>query len=93
MSKTPRLRGRAAQERRKRFLDINPLCVRCQDKGRVTAATELDHRVPLTHGGADDADNLRALCRPCHLAVTREQFGKRPKGCDRFGNPNGGWMA
>jgi hypothetical protein len=35
---------------------------------------EIDHIVPLSLGGLDVDSNTRALCRPCHRAVTREQF-------------------
>lgn len=31
---------------------------------------ECDHRVPLHEGGAHAMENLRVLCRPCHVAET-----------------------
>lgn len=34
-------------------------------------ARETDHIVPVSLGGTDDADNLRALCTDCHLRETR----------------------
>lgn len=42
---------------------------RCQIRTRVctVAATEVDHIIPLEHGGAVlDPINLRAACRPCN---------------------------
>jgi hypothetical protein len=37
-----RLRGRAAQERRKRILAAHPLCARCEERGITRLAEELD---------------------------------------------------
>ena len=50
---------------------------RCQTCGKV-GRLEVDHRVPLEHGGAVyDLGNLQALCRSCHFAKTRaEKLGK-----------------
>lgn len=33
---------------------------------------EADHIVPIAEGGALARENLRTLCRPCHVIVTRE---------------------
>jgi 5-methylcytosine-specific restriction endonuclease McrA len=34
---------------------------------------EMDHIVAVVKGGGGcDISNLRVLCRPCHVAVTRE---------------------
>lgn len=74
---TPRLRGRAAVEQRKRRLQAEPLCRDCQAEGRITPATVPDHIIPLTKGGADNDENVRCLCQPCHALRTAEQFGLR----------------
>lgn len=74
---TPRLRGRAAVEQRRRRLMAEPLCRDCKARGKVTASTVPDHIVPLAHGGSDDDSNIRCLCQPCHEARTAEQFGYR----------------
>jgi hypothetical protein len=29
-------------------------------------ALEIDHIIPIRHGGTHDLDNLRALCQPCN---------------------------
>ena len=55
---------------RNRFIAAHPLCVHCQDHGRVTPATEVDHIIPLKHGGTHAENNLQALCKPCHSAKT-----------------------
>lgn len=77
---TPRLRGRAGQRQRMRRLQMEPVCRDCWEKHRrTTVATEVDHIVPLSHGGADDDANTRALCSACHLDRTREAFGYRKR--------------
>ena len=89
-----RLRGRKAQERRRRLLSLNPLCVRCTEEGRVSVATELDHVVPLFKGGRDDESNLEGLCSGHHAAKTAADLGRRIKGCDESGwplDPNHHW--
>ncbi len=56
------------QRARKRHLLEHPLCVMCEDEGRVTAATIVDHIVP--HRGSPDLfwnrDNWQSLCKPHH---------------------------
>jgi 5-methylcytosine-specific restriction protein A len=87
MQKPKRQAGRPWQRLRRAILQASPLCVNCEAKGRVAAAVEIDHVIPLAHGGTDDLANLRALCRDCHLDETRRQFGRRHK--PRIGND--GW--
>lgn len=72
-----RLRGRAAVTQRRRRLQAEPLCRDCSATGNVTPATVPDHIVPLARGGSDDDENIRCLCKPCHLKRTAEQFGHR----------------
>jgi 5-methylcytosine-specific restriction protein A len=76
---TPRLRGRAAVAQRLRRLRAEPLCRDCAAKGIVTAATVVDHIVPLALGGDDSDANTRSLCTPCHGTRTAEQFGHRKR--------------
>ena len=56
------------QKARTAFLHAHPLCVRCQEKGRLVKATVVDHIVP--HRGDPklfwDTDNWQALCKSCH---------------------------
>lgn len=42
---------------------------RCQLRLSVctVTATEVDHIRPRSLGGGDELDNLRSVCRPCHL--------------------------
>lgn len=57
-------------------ISAHPLCVQCQAAGRVVAATEVDHIIPVRAGGTDRADNLQSLCHSCHMTKTaRERAG------------------
>jgi len=62
---------------RKRFLDANPLCVKCKEMGFVTVATTVDHKKP--HKGNEkmfwDESNLQGLCSHCHSAVKKAEEG------------------
>jgi 5-methylcytosine-specific restriction endonuclease McrA len=74
-----RLRGRAGVERRKRWLELHPLCVHCEQEGRVTAATTPDHIVALVNGGPDTEENLQSLCNEHHREKTARDLGHRVK--------------
>jgi 5-methylcytosine-specific restriction endonuclease McrA len=51
-----------------------PLCRHCLLAGYTVAATEVDHIVPLSHGGTHAEANLQSLCHACHSRKTgREQ--------------------
>ena len=83
-----RLRGRKAVERRKRWLQLQPLCVQCEAEGIVKEAEEVDHIIPLFKGGADDESNLQSLCKAHHLAKTAIDLGwNLTGGCDSNGHP------
>lgn len=49
------------------------LCKPCKAAGRVTLASEVDHRIPKAEGGTDDESNLQAICRTCHLDKTQAE--------------------
>lgn len=52
------------KETSKRNLRENPLCVMCKAEGKIVAATETDHRKPISHGGDPyDQENLQSLCK------------------------------
>ena len=70
-----RIRGRLGIKLRKQRLEAEPLCRMC---GRVGHTP--DHIKPLSQGGTDTDDNIQVLCKDCHDAKTRQDFGwKKPK--------------
>lgn len=59
------------------FLRQNPVCERCGEISEVA-----HHRYRRRDGGADDFENLEALCRRCHEAehnASGERWGKRER--------------
>lgn len=58
-------------------LSESPLCERCSELGRVTAATEVHHVMPVENGLGRmekehlmfDYANLMSLCHGCHVKV------------------------
>ena len=62
--------GRAWKKLRARFLLLHPLCEQCKCEGRLTAAEEVHHILPLANGGTNDEGNLMALCKSCHSRIT-----------------------
>ena len=62
--------GRAWKKLRARFLLLHPLCEHCKSEGRITAAEEVHHILPLANGGTNDVRNLMALCKSCHSRIT-----------------------
>jgi 5-methylcytosine-specific restriction protein A len=55
------------------------LCQPCKREGRITAATQVDHRRRKEDGGTDDEGNLQAICAPCHTDKTTRENGGRVK--------------
>lgn len=51
--------------RRAAWLADHPDCVKCGEP-----ATEVDHIVPLSAGGADDESNYQSLCKTHHSVKT-----------------------
>jgi 5-methylcytosine-specific restriction protein A len=81
--KTPaadrRWSGRKLTDWRKRILEREPLCRHCNQAGRTSIATEIDHIVPLSLGGTYEDSNVCPLCGPCHKAKTAKDMGYRAK--------------
>ena len=86
----PRLYGRRWRKLRAAWLSENPLCVMCEDEGRVAPATELDHI--KKHNGDPvkfyDSSNWQGLCAFHHRTVKAqmERSGK-VKGSRADGTP------
>jgi len=79
-------RGYDARWRKARaaYLASHPLCVWCQDEGRLEPAVVVDHVRP--HKGDPglfwDEQNWQALCKPHHDRKTARQdgaFGRAPR--------------
>lgn len=71
-----RVTGRRLQQAREALFRAKPLCVMCQADGRVTLATERDHRVPLAEGGTDDPENIQGLCKDHHRQKTKREAAR-----------------
>ncbi len=82
---------RAWRRQSRAFLQCNPLCCMCEQVGKVTLATLVDHIKP--HGGDpglfwDQENNWQSLCGTCHSGAKAsfERTGK-VRGCDVHGVP------
>ncbi|NBW47372.1 MAG: HNH endonuclease [Betaproteobacteria bacterium] len=51
----------------------------CLQEGRLSAASEVDHIVPLQQGGSDAISNLQPLCHDCHAAKSAVERGAQRK--------------
>lgn len=92
MDKEPRIYGSKWDRERLIFLRAHPLCVMCQEQGRVTAATVVDHIIPhklkeaLRSGDSQaiakaqklfwSRKNWQGLCKPHHDS-TKQRMEKR----------------
>jgi 5-methylcytosine-specific restriction protein A len=84
--------GRRWRIARRRFLNANPLCVKCKERNRTTASRVVDHKTP--HRGDQslfwDESNWQALCFECHnrFKQSEEKGGQGfNRGCDTSGVP------
>ena len=57
---------------RDRYIKAHPLCEECEKQGKLTAAEEVHHKLPLSKGGNNERSNLMALCKSCHSRITAE---------------------
>ena len=65
--------GHTWRKVRKAFLAEQPFCVLCRRHGKLKEATVAHHIKAVRHGGADDEENLMALCNSCHSALHARQ--------------------
>jgi hypothetical protein len=64
---------RSVSETKKKYVAAQQdwKCGHCQNQ--LDHTYEIDHRVRLEYGGANDVDNLLALCRNCHGKKTASE--------------------
>jgi 5-methylcytosine-specific restriction protein A len=64
------------------WLRAHPLCMTCEARGVVRAATQVDHRLAAQPGSVLfwDPGNWQGLCAGCHARKTAREDGG-------FGNP------
>lgn len=76
-SSTRRGYGAAWQRARLRYLANHPLCVHCEARGEIRAATVVDHVDPHRGdmGKFWDVGNWQALCKRCHDVKTATEDG------------------
>lgn len=67
---TKRRYGRAWKRIRDKFVETHPFCEECYKRGVLTPTEEVHHILPLSRGGTHDRNNLMALCKSCHSAIT-----------------------
>lgn len=72
-----RIQGNALQRIRRQVFKDNPLCVHCYANDRITLAKQVDHIVPLEHGGKEERTNRQGLCIRCHEIKTAKDRGLR----------------
>ena len=66
---------------RETYLKQHPLCERCLEKGKITPAEDVHHRVsPFKHGEVNyglllNDENLMSVCKQCHGEIHASQQG------------------
>lgn len=84
--RTLALNGKAWRELRARVLREQPRCEQCEREGRITPATDVDHKD--NDPSNNRRDNLASLCHACHSRKTQADMGRRVSyGCDINGRP------
>lgn len=75
---------------RKKFINDNPTCVKCEIEGLVSEAKYVDHIQRIEHGGAKlDEKNLQSLCKYHHDSKSgKEAHGYRESNGHRGKNTN-----
>lgn len=68
--------GRTWKRIRYQYITTHPFCEECEKNGKVVAATEVHHILPLAQGGNHAFANLMALCTPCHSEITAREGGR-----------------
>src|SRR5262245_38486777 len=66
------MRGYDRKWQRLRLMQLSrePLCREHAHRNELVEATEVDHIIPLSLGGANGPENLQSLCKRCHSEKT-----------------------
>jgi 5-methylcytosine-specific restriction protein A len=80
--------GRSWDKIRAAVLAQQPLCVACEQQGRLTAASEVDHVISLARGGSHERANLQSLCKSCHSRKTAKLDGGFGRGSGHSISPS-----
>ena len=79
-TKSIRITGTTLKNRRLKMWTQNPHCAMCGVLTDYPWGFELDHIIPLCHGGKDTEDNCQILCcdtpfdKGCHSKKTKEDL-------------------
>ncbi len=65
--------GHKWRQLRAKVLRLEPNCRVCRMEGRLVPAQEVDHVVPLAHGGTNELANLAPICGQHHRSKTARQ--------------------
>lgn len=71
------------------YLALHPLCRYCEQLGRLTPASVVDHIIPH-RGNAElfwDVANWQPLCKRCHDSIKAKEERGGATGCDAAGLP------
>lgn len=66
---------------RETYIKAHPVCEECLNKGRVTPATSVHHKIsPFKNGNCNkslflDYNNLEAVCHECHSEIHNKEQG------------------
>jgi 5-methylcytosine-specific restriction protein A len=86
----PKGSDRMWRKLRAQKLDAEPRCEPCLAKGRLSQATTVHHRVPISKGGAKyDPANLQSVCDECHDQAHGGRHPTNPDGTPS--DPNHPW--
>lgn len=65
------------------YMREHPICEKCLEKGKITPAEDIHHKISPFRGGEVnyglllDHDNLMAVCKDCHGEIHAAQQGHR----------------
>lgn len=63
------------------YMRQHPICEKCLEKGKITPAEDIHHKISPFRGGEVnyglllDHDNLMAVCKECHAEIHNKQQG------------------